>query len=136
MSDVLSNYGTLLKVLLSPGNYVSVGEVTVLEFPELINEPIEVTNHSSGSFREYIAGSLKEVASFNATLNYLTTVSGLVNAWTNSTKQAYEIDFNNAVKWQFNGYVTNIKAESADAASPEATQITVTFRPTDSLVIA
>lgn len=139
MSNVKSNYGTQLNKETSPGNdtYTVVGEVTNLDFPELMNDPIEVTHHSSGEFREFIAGSLKEVAEFTATLNYLTTASGLMYDWFNDVKRGYQIVFNNAVAvWEFNAYITKIQPVGADAQSPEATQIDVTFRPTDSLVIS
>ena len=132
MTDALTNYGTLLKKATTV-----IGEVVVLDPPELLNEAVEATNHSSGGYREYIPSQLKELSEFTATVNFV-TASGIMNDVVAGTKATYSIEFpdDGTTTWTFDAYVTGFKPESADASSPEALKATVTFRPTGTVTIA
>ena len=127
-----TNYGTLLK-----RESVTIAGVVSIDPPELENESVEVTNHGSGGFREYISGGLKGAGEFSCGLNYVqTAVSGIYNDFSSGTVGEYSITFPNNIVWSFDALVTKYKAESADAQSPEALQLTVTFQPTGEISLA
>lgn len=128
-----SNYGTLLK----KGSTV-IGEIVTIDPPELINEAVEATSHSSGGWREFIPGGLKEVGEFSATVNFAAnaTVSGITTDLIAGTISSYTFEFPQGSNWTFSGFVVGFKPESADAQSPEALTAEVKFRPTGQPTLA
>jgi hypothetical protein len=132
-STAVSNYGTLLKKAT-----VTIGEITVLDPPELSNAAVEVTNHSSGGWREFIPGGLKALSPFTAEVNFTNavTVSGMMSDTVAGTVAAYSIVFPESTTWAFNAFPTSFKPGSADAQSPDALSATVTFQPTSTGTIS
>lgn len=123
-----SNYGTILKRAS-----VVVGEVVNIDPPELTHEAVEATNHSSGGWREFVPGGLKELTEFTVMVNMASgTSSSMQGALTTGSSASYAIEFTDEELsiWTFNAYVTSYKPEPADATDPDAAHATITFRPT------
>lgn len=137
-----SNYGTLLKI--GDGGtptevFTVIGEVVSIDPPELVNEAIESTNHSSGGWKEFISGGLKELTEFTATINFVDVdITALYNLAVAGTPKNYQIVFpdNGNTTWTFAALVVSVKPLSADAQSPEALQAEVKFQPTGANVLA
>lgn len=130
-----TNYGILLKKAA-----VLVGEVTNLGFPELIQEAIEKTNHSSAGVREFVSSQLKEVAEFVVSINAvqagLTILEADLSAGTTAT---YNIEYSadlDLLNWAFTAFPTNIALQDADAQTPGVMSYDVTFRPTGDVTIS
>lgn len=128
-----TNYGTLLK----KGSTV-LGEITVLQAPEFMNETVEATSHASGGWKEYISGGLKGVGEVNFTCNMtnVATVSGMMTDLSAGTKASYNITFPNTTVWTFDAFVVKFQPQSADAQSPEALKADVSLQPTGTMTIA
>ena len=136
-----SNYGTLLKIGDggTPETFAVIGEVVTLDPPELVNEAVEASNHSSGGWREFISSGLKELTEFTATINFVDAdMSALYNLAVAGTVKNYRIEFpdDGSTTWTFAALVTNVKPLAADAGSPEALQAEIKFRPTGANVLA
>jgi hypothetical protein len=129
----ITNYGVTLKRAS-----VLIGDIVIVDPPELSNPTVESTNHASGGWREFVAGGLKEVGEFGITVNDTTAVlvSGMVNDLNNGTSASYLMGFPDSTSWQFAAFVTSFKTKSADASKPEALQAEVKFRPTGVMVIS
>jgi predicted secreted protein len=141
MTSAKSNYGTLLKV--GDGQevetFASIGEVVNIDPPELINEAVEATNHGSGGWKEFVSGGLKELTEFTTTVNFVdAAVTALYNDLVAGTEKNYQIVFpdDGSTTWTFAALVVGIKPMSVDAASPEALQAEIKFRPTGANVLA
>ena len=131
MTLAKTNYGTRLKV--GAGYTTDVGEVVSIDPPEVTHEAVEATHHGSAGWRENVAGGLKELAEFTATVNFTDTYVATIYADLEAgTAKSYQIQFpdDGATKWAFSAMITKLKPLSADAGSPEALQAEVTFRPT------
>jgi hypothetical protein len=134
MTSSNTDYGTILGKLDSASAYPALGEVVSIDPPEFMNSAVEATNHSSGGFREFISGGLKEMGEFKATLNAVpANVATLVTDLAAGTKSRYQIAYPNGHKQTFGALVTAIKPLTADAQSPDVQKIEVTFRPSDSV---
>jgi hypothetical protein len=134
MTD-FTNYGTLLeKETGTPLTYAEIGSVVNIDFPELVQESIETTNHSTG-WRTFISGGLKEVTEFTATVSYKGTETFTAD-WEAGTVGNYRITYPNAKKWSFSALITKVKPGSADAASPEELTLDVTFQPSGECTLA
>jgi hypothetical protein len=135
----VTNYGVKLEKE-TLGVYSVIGEVTSLDFPELINPAIEATNHQSGGYREYVSSKLVEVSEFKATVNYVAnvTISGMLTDLTGGTARNYKFTFptSPASVWTVSALVTSLKPGSADAQGPEAMSAEVTFQPTGTATFA
>lgn len=135
-TDAVTNYGVTLEIgdgATPTEAFTSIGEIISIEAPELINEAVEATNHSSGGWKEYISGGLKEVSEFKATINYVSTdAASLIGKVEDGTKSNFKMTFPNTDVWVFSALVTTFKPLGADAQSPETLQAEVTFRPTGS----
>jgi hypothetical protein len=134
MTSANTDYGTILGKIDSTSAYPALGEVVLIDAPELINAAVEATNHSSGGHREFIPSGLQEMSEFKATINAVAAdVAKLVTDLQAGTKAAYQISFPNGHKEKFSALVTGIKPLTADAQTPDVQKIEATFRPTDSL---
>lgn len=131
MSDDRTNYGALLKK-----STTVIGEVVSLDFPELTNEALESTNHSSGGYKSYISGKLIELTEFSATVNF-TSISGIMTDLVAGTEGSYGIYFPDVdtTTFTFGAYVVGFKPETADATKPDVLKATVRFRPTGTVTI-
>jgi len=130
-----SNYGTLLKIGDggAPETFAVVGEIVNIDPPELVNEAVEATNHSSGGWREFVSSGLKELTEFTATINFVDAkVSALYNLLVAGTVKNYMIEFpdDGSTTWTFAALVVSVKPLGADAGSPETLQMEVKFQPT------
>jgi len=123
-----SNYGVVLQRVATP-----IAEVISIGMPELKQDAVEVTNHDS-DYREYISGGLFEAGEFNVGINYNVACSGVFNDLISGSPVAYKIVFANAAASElaFTAIVTGVKFVEADAKSPDALALDVTFRPTGS----
>lgn len=131
MTLAKTNYGTRLKV--GAGYTTDVGEVVSIDPPEVTHESVEATHHGSGGWRDHVAGGLKELTEFTATINFTDTYIAAIYAdLAAGTEKSYQIQFpdDGATKWTFSAVVTKLKPLAADAGSPEALQAEVTFQPT------
>lgn len=138
MTSARTNYATTLK-WNSSGSYAAIGEVVSLDSPEILNEAVEATNHSSGGWREFVAGGLKEVSEFSATVNFVDSyMTTIYNYMTSGCTVSYQILFpdDGATTWTFSALITSVKPVASDAQSPEALQAEVKFQPSGSCVLA
>lgn len=136
-----TNYGTVLKVGDggSPETFSVIGEIVSMDPPELVHEAVEVTNQSSGGWREFVPGGLKELSEFTVTVNFTEdTITSLYTDVVSGTQRNYQIAFpdDGATTWAFAALVVSVKPLSVDAASPEALQAEVKFRPTGNTVLS
>lgn len=130
-----TNYGVVLKASGSP-----IAEVTKLDFPELKNPAVDVTNHGSGGYKNFISSGLKELPPFKATISG--SASGLnvfKTNWSNGTAANYEINFPTSSgigAWTFPALVTSIKFGESDAKSPDQLVMEVEFTVSGSPTLA
>ena len=132
-TEAVTNYGTLLKK-----DTTVLGEVVSIEPPELMNEAVEATNHSSGGWREFISGGLNELGEFTATVNFTSgvTISGFEADVIAGTVDSYSLTFPNTAVWSFDALPTSFKPDTADAQTPDALTATITLRPTGATTLA
>jgi len=140
MSQANTDYGTLLQ---RAGT--TIAEVVKISPPEIIQEAVEVTNHSSPSgYREYIPGGLKEMAEFSADINFLpnygqhTVISGIMHDVVSGISQSYSLVFPTTpvVTWTFNALTTRFALADMDAENPDNLSATITLRPTGAPTLA
>jgi len=139
MTIAVQNYGTLLKK-----GTTTLAEVVSITPPSVTNEPVEVTNHGSGGWKEYISGGLKELGEFKVKVNWIpnngqyAVASGILYDVTNGVKATYSLVFptSPATTWSFDCYVVEIAPEEIDAQNPEGLGATITFRPTGTPTLA
>ena len=140
MTLAKTNYGTLLSSGSSIIDLVTIGEIVSIEPPEVMNETVETTNHSSGGWKEFVSGGLREVSEFTATINFVdANVTNLYNNMiSGSVVNFYRVSFpdDGSTTWTFKALVTSVKPAGAEADSPEALQAEITFRPSGSTVLA
>lgn len=108
----ISAYGTLLKMIVSPGAPVLVAGVTNITGPGFELGTVEVTPHEAAGdgWREYIA-TLKDGQEVSGTINFLPSreqASGnMLHALANATRMDFEITWPEAGKSvTFSGFVT------------------------------
>jgi tail tube protein len=132
-SAAISAHGTLVK-----RNGQTIAELRNITPPALTRNSIETTMQTS-SFDSFVVGvkrrgelqfQLGFLPSAEATHNALT---GLIKAWSDGSKDLYELDFPDASVWTFSGYVTNIASSAPVDGGLEAT---VSIRPTNAMTIS
>ena len=138
MTDAITNYGVTFGI--GDGEvseaFTVIGEVTTLDPPELMQEAVEATNHSSGGWREFIKSGLKELSEFKCTINYIPADSdALVAIALAGTKHNFKITFPNGDVWAFNALITKFKPSGSDAKSSNTLTAEVTFRPSGTSTI-
>lgn len=108
----------------------------VLDYPEMKMDAVDITNHASGGFTEYIPSGLLDAGEF--TLSILAqhgTFATFKTAQTNKTVNVCCLT-NPIDSMVFSGFLTSVKEESADATSPDAVKLTVNVRPTGAVTVA
>jgi hypothetical protein len=137
MSDI-SNFGTLLELGTVAGEtttYASLGEIINVDSPEITNEKVESTNHSS-TIKSFVYSNLIEISEFSFTMSYdKTNGAVLSDAVLDSTVLDLKLTFPNTVVYTFKALVTKFKPGGADATKPELMNAEVTLCPTDSFEI-
>jgi hypothetical protein len=134
MSD--SNFGLLLQIgdgATPVETFTTIGEVIELGIPEILTEAIETTNHSSSGWKEKIPSGLKELSGFDATLEFDQAVFEILyDAIDNKSIDNYRIVWADTLieVWSFAAFPSAIKADKANAQSPDHLKFTVTFVPT------
>lgn len=134
----LTNFGVQLKRGngATPEVFTAIAELLNIDPPEILNEAIESTSHSTAAYRTFINSGLREVAEFTATVQYTPTgvthnnTTGILADLTGSSSHNYQILFPDASVWSFTAIVTGFKVSAANAPDPETLQAEVTFRPT------
>lgn len=135
MTD-FSNFGCLLYSVSGSTSTVLAGLVK-LDPPEVKNEKIDTTNHSSGNVKTCISGCLVEYGDIKGTFSYSdTTATTLYNSCVTGNMGHYKITFPNAKNWSFSALVTSFAYEGMDAQNPELLQYSTTFAPSGSMVIS
>jgi len=131
MAGESTNFGVALKKDTS-----LIGEVIVLEFPEVSNPQVEITHHTSDG-KEFVSGEVVEVGTFKATINFIVTASGILNDVLNGTSGSYSIEFPNSIGiWSFTATPVGFKPLTADSQNPEALKADVTFRPSGNVSLS
>ncbi len=130
-----SSYGSKFLVGdgATPETFTELAEVISIVPPEIIQEAVEATNHSSGGYKEFISNGLKELGEFSVTVNFLpghAVASGIANKVITGAVGNYQIEFPNDITWTFGALVTNFKVSEMDAQNPEVLTADLTFRPT------
>lgn len=132
----VKSYGTILKK-----GSTSVGEIISVGVPEIIQEAVETTNHSSNGWKTFIPSGLKELGEFELTLIAGSTVFNTIYAdMTGETVAEYTVDYptgsTNLTDWSFMAFPTSVKIEDMDATKPEAMTFKVKFQSSGSLTVA
>ena len=128
-----TNWGTTLALGDggTPEIFTTIGEIVSLDPPELTNDSIEATNHSSNHNREFIASMLIDLSEFKLTVNYVSAdLAVQILAVQVGSESNYRIRFANADVWEFAAIIKAVKPLPADAQSPEVLRAEITVRPT------
>lgn len=108
----------------------------VLDYPELTMAGVEITNHAGGGVTEYVPSGLLDVGEFALSiLGQHGTLNTLKTAQVAKTV-ALCVLTNPIDTMLFNGMLTSVKEEAADATSPDAVRITLSVRPTGAITIS
>ena len=142
MSNAVFALGTLLKIgdgAATSEVFTTIAEVSDIGGPELAQETVEVTNHSSpGGWREKIGGIL-DGGNVSLAINYQPThathnnTAGLVKDLRSRTKRNFELVFTDAgnTTWSFTALVTSFApAEPIDGALTAEVTLEITGAPT------
>lgn len=139
MTNAISDYACILQMGdgATPENFTAIAGVVVVPPPGIDNPAIEGTEHSSGGYREFVSGKLKELPEMNFDIDFLPTAAthnastGLVSVIVAGTVKNFRFIYPNLTStiWSFSALVTKILPASADARSPKALSATVTLRP-------
>lgn len=126
-----SNYGSHISLKAEAGeNYdVIPGAYNI---PDIDNteEQIEVTHHGSGPYRERISSGLSDPGEYTFSIRVDTsdTVQKRLQTMKAAHKKGgFKIDWPDGHYKTFDGYVTGIKRNDADATSPDAINADVTL---------
>jgi hypothetical protein len=131
------SYGTLLKK-----GAVTVGEIVTVAIPEIVAETTEVTNHSSGGWRQFIPSGLKSLSEFELTVIATgSLVTSLFADMSSELVTSYTIAYptttsGSLTNWTFLAIPVSVKVSDAKADSPDAATLVVKFQPSGSVVIA
>lgn len=132
MSDAISSHGTLLK-----RNGTTIAELLDITPPALTRNTFDTSNQNDAD-DSYIVG-IRRRGDLTFNVNFLPSgavthgnASGLIKAWTDGSKDLYEIDFPDGSIWSFSGFVTNV-APAAPVDGPLTAAVTV--RPTNAMTI-
>lgn len=114
----------------------SIGKCIVIDFPELSTEKINVTNHASGGKTEYIPSKLIDAG--DITLSILLENTELGDIYTDMEAETIEtcVIVSPVDTMTFSGWYQSVKAEAADAQSPDAVKATVVLAITGGVVIS
>jgi hypothetical protein len=108
----------------------------VLDYPELTEKSLDITNHASGGEDEAIPSGLIVSGEFTiAILAQHGTLGTLKTAMTNKTINTCHLT-NPIDSYVFKGFLTSVKEEAADATNPDAVKITLKVKPTGGVTIA
>lgn len=126
-----SNYGS---TFTKGGS--TIGKCTVIGFPELSTEKINVTNHASGGKTQYIPSKVIDAGDITlAVLAETTELSGMYTDMENESIEQCVIS-NPVDTFTFSGWYQSIKEEDADAQNPDAVKLTVVLAVTGGVVIS
>lgn len=126
-----SNYGSHISLKAETGETYDV--ITgAYNIPDIDNteEQIEVTHHGSGPYRERIPSGLSDPGeyTFGMRVDATDAIQKRLQAMKkNHTKGGFKIDWPDGHYKTFDGYVTGIKRNDADATSPDAINADVTL---------
>lgn len=123
-----SNYGVTLTRAGS-----ALGQVIVVDYPEVKTNKINVTNHASSGVVEYIYDGLVGLEDISLSLIAASGVLNTLKADMNNKVVNEYVISDEVDSWTFDALVTSIKRESADAQSPDVAKYTVVLSPTGAL---
>lgn len=125
-SNGVSAQGTLVK-----RNGVAIAELRDITPPPLSRKPLETTTHNSLD-DSYVVG-IRRKGELALVLNFLPSgdathnnVAGLMLAWSNGSKDRYDLIFSDGAVWIFSGFVANIAPK---APSDAVLSANVSIRP-------
>jgi hypothetical protein len=131
-SKAVAARGTLIK-----RNATTIAELKDITPPALTRKSIDVSIHNSPD-DQYVVG-IRRKGELSVVVNFLTSgeathenTTGLLAAWSNGSKDLFEIDFIDSGVWSFSGYVTNIALKDPVDGSQDAT---ISIRPTGLMTI-
>lgn len=129
--NLKSNYGTHISLKAATGeNYEVINGAYNIPDIDNTEEQIEVTHHGSGPYRERIPSGLSDPGEY--TFSMRVDTSDTVQKRLQTMKAAHEkgtfkIDWPDGHYKTFDGYVTGIKRNDADASSPDGINADVTL---------
>lgn len=131
-SNGVSAHGTVVK-----RNGTTIGELKDITPPALTRNSIETTMQNSND-DSYVVG-LRRRGELQFMINFLPDddathdgATGLIKAWTDGSKDLYEIAFADGARWFFSGFVTNI---APTAPVDGALEANVSIRPTNGMIL-
>lgn len=133
MSNAITSHGTLIK-----RNTTTVGELRDITPPPLTRSSFDVSTQNDLD-DAYVIG-IRRHGEMQFNVNFLPsgdathgTTNGLLYAYSNGTKDAYQVLYPDGSSWSFSGYVTNV---SPKAPVDGAFDASVTIRPTGGFTFA
>lgn len=126
-----SNYGATL----THGG-VAIGACMVIDFPEIITDKAETTNHAGGGVREYIPSGL--IGLGDITISVILVAGVLSAIYTKmQNKIIASTVINDGIETKtFSGFFLSIKEEAADATGPDASKATVVITCTGGITFS
>src|SRR4051812_44863276 len=125
-SHGISAHGTLIT-----RNGVVIGELRDITPPPLSRKTIETTTQNS-SDDSYVVG-IRRKGELSFTVSFLPSgdathgsLTGLVKAWNDGSKDLYLLTFPDGATWQFSGYVTDV---APTAPTDGALEAKISVRP-------
>jgi hypothetical protein len=131
MSDALDSHGTLVQ-----RNGVTVAELRDITPPPLTRNSFDVTPQNEND-DAYVVGTVKRRGEMTFAVNFLPSgtthgkTNGLIKAYNDKTRDAYDLIFPNGSRWIMSGFVVNI---STSAPNEGPLTGNVTIRPTGAMV--
>ncbi len=129
--NLKSNYGTSISVKSGTSNtYSRINGAYNIPDIDDTEEQIEVTHHGSGRYRERIPSGLSDPGEYTFSMRVDTSDSvqqSLKTMKDAHTKASYKITWPDGHFKTFDGFVTGIKRNEADATSPDGINADVTL---------
>lgn len=131
MSNAISSHGTLLQMGDgAPGTYATIGEVQDIKGPEVAPQYEEVTNHSSGGWKEQ-KPVLLDPGKLTAKINYINDATqnnstGLRNAMYNKTLKYFKILYPDNTGETFAAYVKITREAKVKGVLTADLELTIT----------
>lgn len=131
MSNAISSHGTIVK-----RNNIEIGELRDITLPSLTRNTFDTSNQNDED-DSYVVG-IRRKGDLTFTVNWLQsgevthgTSSGLLKAYTDGSKDLYEVDFPDGSTWLFSGYLTGLAPKAPVDGELSAD---ITIKPTNAMI--
>lgn len=127
----VSDYGSTFTF-----NGSTIGKCIIVGFPELVDDGVETTNHSTSGWGTSIPSGLIKAGDLTlSVLNETGVLTAIKNNMTSKTV-ANSVISNGIDTITVSSWIKSVKPEDADATSPKADSLTVVLACTGAVTVA